>query len=822
MLAWRLLWRNWRSGEVKLLAVALVLSVTVVSTIALFTGSLERTMMAESSALLGGDRIVTSNRQPQPEWMQAASEREIRQTMAAHFGSMVFAGEEMHLASVKAVDTGYPLRGEIETSQVPFTMDESQIAPADGIPARGEAWVDSRILPLLNIELGDSLQVGEESFVATRVIIREPDGTSPFGLLGARVMINWADLPATRVIQPGSRVEYHWLLAADETPMSRFIEWLEPSLSEHENVLRVENAQRRLQGTLQTGRRFLVLAAMMGVLLAGVAIALASRQFADRHINQVALLKSLGARTSRVRVLYALQLLLLALVASVVGVLLGTLIQWFIAEAVARLYFVRMAPPGLLAYVLSVLSGPLCLLGFALPALWYLPKVPPIKVLRQEMAVPASAVSAQVLMALGVLLLLVSLFSRDLWLGLSVVVALGAVALLAIGLALGLLASGRRLGSQAGSYWRLALGSIQRRKSASVVQVVVFATAVMLLLTLTIVRTSLIDEWQVKVPERAPNHFLINVPPEARADLVQLLEQNDLNQEQLYPMVRGRLTHINGNEKLEEGIEREVNLTWSEQLGPDNQIVAGDWWGNWQRTDLPGVSVEVEVAERLGLALGDTLTFSLGGLEARAEVASFRTLEWESMQPNFFFIFQPGALDDFSPMYMTSVYISPDQKGFINTLLREHPTIVVLELDRIIDQIRTIITQVSDGVQLVLLLVLVGGILVLIAAVTGSLASRKQEAGLLRALGSPGRLIVNSVWVEFAVLGLVAGVIAVVGAEVLLLSLQVWVFEVPVQPHYVYWVATPLAVAALVGALGAFSCRQVVTTSPARVLREAA
>ncbi|HEY7884651.1 MAG TPA: ABC transporter permease, partial [Cellvibrionaceae bacterium] len=294
MLAWRLLWRNWRSGEVKLLAVALLLSVTVVSAIALFTGALERTMMAQSAGLLGGDRIITSNREPLPEWMQGAAEREIEQTMVAHFGSMVFAGDEMHLASVKAVDEGYPLRGAVETSQIAFTMDESQIEKASQIPAPGEVWVDSRILPLLNIELGDTLQVGEKDFIATRVIIREPDGTSPFGLMGARIMLNWADLPATGVIQPGSRIEYHWLLAADEGPMERFVDWLEPSLSEHETILRVENAQRRLQGTLQTGRSFLVLAAIMGVLLSGVAIALAARQFAERHVNQVALLKSLG------------------------------------------------------------------------------------------------------------------------------------------------------------------------------------------------------------------------------------------------------------------------------------------------------------------------------------------------------------------------------------------------------------------------------------------------------------------------------------------------------------------------------------------------
>src|SRR5690606_27069695 len=273
--------------------------------------------------------------------------------------------------SVKAVDEGYPLRGAVETSQIAFTMDESQIEKAGQIPAPGEVWVDSRILPLLNIELGERLQVSEEDFIDTRVIIREPDGTSPFGLMGARIMLNWADLPDTGVIQSSCRIEYHWLLVADECPIERFINWMESSLSEYETLVRVENAQRRLQGTLQTGRSFLVLAAIMGVLLSGVAIALAARQFAERHINQVALLKSLGTRSYKVRQIYVLQLTFLALVASVLSVILGSAIQYFIAEAVARLYFVRMAPPGLLPYVLSLLAGPLCLLGFALPALWY-------------------------------------------------------------------------------------------------------------------------------------------------------------------------------------------------------------------------------------------------------------------------------------------------------------------------------------------------------------------------------------------------------------------------------------------------------------------
>ncbi len=359
-------------------------------------------------------------------------------------------------------------------------------------------------------------------------------------------------------------------------------------------------------------------------------------------------------------------------------------------------------------------------------------------------------------------------------------------------------------------------------------QIVVFATAIMLLLTLTIVRTSLLDDWQGQLPPRAPNHFLVNIPPHEVAEVQALLDARHLTREPLYPMVRGRLTHINDVElgkaavKEEEVFNREANLTWTEQLASDNKIVEGEWWDAWQsRTGLPGVSVEAELARNAGLKLGDKLSFSLGGLQLDAEIASLRTLDWRSMHPNFYFIFAPGSLDAYSPTFITSLYLPPEEKVFLNELLRQYPTLLVIELDRVIGQIRTIVNQVSDGVQLVLWLTLAAGALVLIAAVTSSIDSRKQEVGLLRALGSPQRLMLGSVWLEFSLLGLLAGILAVFGAEALLASLQHWVLETPIKPHFRYWIIGPAASAALIGLLGFISCRSVVNTPPAVVLREA-
>lgn len=829
MLALQLLWRNWRSGEVKLLAAALMLAVAVVSGIAIFTERLERTLVQESNMLLGADLIVRGSQPHAPEWSAQAAERGIAQTTAVLFSSMVFAGDHMHLASVKAVADAYPLRGQFDISTVPFASAPDQIMKADGIPVPGEVWVDSRLLPLLHIELGDSLAVGELELKVTQVIIREPDSASPFSFMGARVLMNMADLDQTQVVQPGSRVQYQWLLAADNNALASFAEWLEPQLSQHERLVDVESDQRGLGRTLETGRSFLLLAAVIGVLLAGVAIALAARQFSSHHVDQVALMKSFGVSAQRIRQLYLTQLLLLAVLASAAGLLIGEFIQRLVAASLQEVYQIALGAASIYPYAISFISGLVCLIFFALPSLWFLPGVPPLKILRRELKVNATQLWIQIALAFLAVLLLVILFSQNFLLAVSVIGALSGVLVITAGLALGLLQLARRITTSAGSIWRLALANLQRRREQTLVQIVVFATAIMLLLTLTIVRTSLIDEWQLQLPDDAPNHFLVNIPPHDVEPVQQMLDEKQLEREQLYPMVRGRLIAINGSEPTEEqkatrGVfNREANLTWTDTLAGDNQIVAGAWWDTWQRTEesLPGVSVEIELAQEAGLAIGDKLTFSLGGLILEAEIASFRSLDWRSMKPNFFFIFEPGALDNYSPTYITSLYLPLTQKSFINELLRRYPTMLVIELDRIIDQIRTIVTQVSNGVLLVLWLTLAGGCLVLIAAVTSSIDSRKQESGLLRALGSPKRLMIGSVWAEFSILGLLSGVIAVMGAEILLVSLQYWVLETPIRPHYIFWLIGPVAGALFVGALGALSCRSVVNTPPAVVLREA-
>lgn len=825
----RFLWRNWRSGEVKILAISLALAVTVVSAIAIFANRMDLTLARQSNSYLAADRVVEGRFSIPDEWLQSDETQFLEQTQIAEFSSMVYAGKDqqkMHLSSVKAVGTGYPLRGNLEVSDKPFAVG-ADITKATGTPPEGEVWVDSRLLPLLNLSLGDELTIGNKNFSVSRVVIREPDAGNGFRVLGPRVMINLADLPATGVILPGSRITYRWLLAGEENELKAFESWLEPKLGDHHRLLSLQDAQQNIGSALKRGGHFLMLAAMIGVLLAGVAISIASQQFAQRHTDQVALMKSLGASASQVRLIYLSQLTFLALLASLVGISLGEMLQRIIATSISSFFTIELLPASASIYFIGVATGLVCLLSFALPPLWYLPSISPLKVIRRELTISSVSLWNRGLIGLLALVCLIWAHSGDGKLTFSMVIGLFVITLSTGLLAFLLLSLGQQVGSKSGSVWRLALANLRRYQRQTVTQIIVFSTAFMLLAVLLIVRTSLIDQWRLQLPEDTPNHFVLNIAPHQKSDIESIFKQNQFKTSPMYPMVLGRLkaknsiTYEEKDRNLSNALRRELNLSWAKDLAPDNRIVQGQWWDEWQGKGL-GVSVEQDTAEELNINVGDELEFSLGGLELRATVASIRTLDWNAMTPNFYFLFSPGALDLYSPNYLTSLYIPTAQKLFINELLRQYPTIVVLEVDRIIERIQTIVRQVSYAIELVLWLVMAGGVLVLVAAVNASMGSRMQEVGLLRALGSGKRLILGGLCLEFSILGICAGLLAVLGTEGLLFSLQYFVFDQQVSPHYFLWLSLPPVAALLIGLLGVAACRKVIKAPPASVLREVA
>ncbi len=830
MMALKLLWRSWRGGQLGLIFGSLVMAVVVVTSVALLADRVERALVKESSHFLAADAQVRSSREIPSQWLAEAHEQGVMTAEMALFASMVYSGDYNHLASVKAVQDNYPLRGVLTLSETPFATDPEQFQQVDHGPPPGEAWVDSRLLPLLNMNLGDRLDVGEVSLRATRVIVEEPDRGGSFSLFGARVLMNWTDLAASGVIQPGSRVNYRLLLAAGDDDLADYLSWLEPQLAVHDRLLSPDEAQAGLTDTLAQGRRFLLLAGSLGVVLAGIALALASRHFAVGQTATVALLKSWGVSARRVRALYWQQTLWLGLVGSLLGLVLGWVIHEVLIVLVRELLPVNLPAPGWRPWLTGLATGLLCLLGFALPALWHLPALSPLVVLRRD--VPVQLVGAMRRLLIGVVVVAAMLlwYSQSLAMTMAVLGGLALTAATVMGPGWLLLRLLRHLGNRAGNVWRLALGNLWRRRVQSLVLLAGFVSAMAILMTLVMIRTSLLEEWRWQLAEDAPNHFLVNVAPHELAGVEKLLADNQLQSVGWYAMVRGRITLIDGQPPSEElvdsneALRRELNLSWSSQLPEGNVVEWGAWWdqlGDFSGRygeDVAPVSIEQDLAEEIGVTLGSRLTFNVGGLTFEGLITSIRSLNWDTMTPNFYILFPEGYLEKFPRIFMTSLYLPPEQKPFVNELLKAYPTVLVIELDMVIDRIRTMVSQVTHGLELMTLLILGCGVLVMLAAVKLSMDERLQESAILRTLGSTGRRILAVQSLEFGTLGALSGLLAASGAELALFLLQQRMFEASFRLHPELWLAGPLLGALLVGALGVAYTRQSVTRPPLQVL----
>jgi putative ABC transport system permease protein len=828
--------RTWRGGELGLILWSLILAVAVVTSVSLLAERIEKALTQESSSFLAADLVVRSSKEAPSEWLEEAARLNVSTAKIMGFASIVFFGDELHLASIKAVQDNYPLRGEIKRSTTPFTRDPNLIESVSYGPSKGEAWVDARLLPLLSIQLGDVIELGDITLKVSQILVEEPDGSS-YSFFGARVLMNYADIPASGVVQPGSRVTYRYLMAAnDPRDFTDYRAWLEPQLDVHDRLITPDEAQASIADTMDKGRRFLLLAGSIGVVLASIALALASHHFASGQTKTVALLKSWGIPASRVRRLYFQQSLWMGLFGSLVGLVIGFLFHHLLLAIVREWLPIELPSAGLRPWITGLATGLLCLVGFTLPALWHLPSQSPLAVLRQDIIVKPLSSAVRVILGVTAIAGLLFWYSNNVYLTLAILVGFGATALASVVAGFALLRLAMNYGQRMGSIWRLALANLWRRRSQSLIQMVGFSGAIALLMIMVVVRTSLIDQWQFQLAEDAPNHFLVNVAPYELEGVRQLVDDNQLETEGWYAMVRGRMTEINDQLITEdqkdshESFRRELNLSWTTELPEGNKIAKGQWWDadmlsdfntktNAQGQRIAPVSLEDELAGELGLELGDRITFSVGGLVFDAEIIGTRTLNWDNMTPNFYFLFPEGMLEEYPRTSMTSLYIPPEKKLLVNDILRGFPTVQVIELDKIIDRIRTIVSQVTRGLEVMTLLILGCGILVMFSAVSLSMSERLQESAILRTLGSSRRLILGIQAIEFTTLGVMAGLLASAGAELSVAMLQRFMFDLPFSMHLWLWYTGPILGGLMVGLLGVGYSRRVVVQPPLEVLR---
>lgn len=828
-LALKLLWRDWRSGELTLLLASLVVAVATVTTITLFVDRLQQALVQESSQFLAADRVISGRFELDPEFLEQAEQFNLEHATTLSFLSMVFSEDRAQFSSVKAVTDNYPLRGNLIISDKAFEFGEVVTRG----PAPGEVWLESRLLPSLDVNPGEMLDIGVTSLNVEKALIKEPDRGGGFNSVGPRVMMHMDDVAATEVVQPGSRLSYRYLFRGSEDDLTAYSEWAKPNLPEGFRMFGVKEGTEGIGNALDRAERFLLLGGLLGVVLAGIAIALAAQRYSLRHYDHVAILKTLGATPNGIDGLFLTIFITLGIVATLFGSLVGYGTQLGVVAILQPYIPIELPDPGMEPILLGLITGFVCLLSFALPPLIRLRGIEPVRVIRRD--IESANVTDRLAYGCGVAgtLGLMWWYSKDLYL--TAMIFTGATAaIIVLGLvAYSMLKSGRLLGMQAGSVWRLALAGMQRRGQENTVQILVFSLAIMLLLILFLVRTALIDEWQTQIPENAPNHFAINIAPEDVAPIQQKLESNNIAAQPLYPMIQGRISAVNGQasrdyDRENSAPEEEVdaprsssnrNLTYASKLPPDNQILSGDWWPT-DYVGKPLVSLERELALRNKLKVGDELTFQIQGRELVTEIANIRSVAWDNMQPNFYIIFSPDALEDFPSTFMTSFYLDRSEKIFLNDLLRSFPTMTVLEVDAIIAQIKAIIEQVTLAIELVLALILISGGMVLLASIQASMDERFKQHAILRTLGAGRKLVMGSLVVEFCALGFFAGLLATFGSEITVYALETEIFELDYQMNPVLWVLGPTVGLLLIGSVGTLATLKVVRTPPTIVLRE--
>jgi len=871
-LAVRLLKRDWYGGELRLLSLALVMSVTSVTGIALFTDRLGKALLLESANMLAADRIVSGRGILPIEVLEEGQSRGLRTAETLSFISMAFSESGNLLVAAKAVTDNYPLRGDVIIADAPFVRG----SPIQSGPPRGEVWLESRALPALGIEVGDSVSVGEAELNVSKIIITEPD-RSGGGLVdnaGPRLMLHMDDVETTNVVQLGSRISYRYLFAHDDLELlDEFEGWFRAREEWRGRyyIRDIRDESEEVSEALERAESFLLLGSLFAVLLAGVAIALTAKRYSERHYDYVAILKTLGCTSAQISLIYLAIQLMLAVIAVLVGCVLGYLVHQGIFRLLQSVLLFTLPPAGFQPYVIGSLTAFVCLLAFALPPLLALRETPPLRVLRKD--ITQQKISAYVPYLFGVLgtIFLIYWYSEDLFLSSVLIGAVAAIALFLSIVSYLFLRSSGSVGMKAGSAWLLAMTAARRRRKQNVLQVMVFSVTIMSLLILTLVRTDLIEEWQAQLPQNTPNHFMMNITQGQIAGIQNFFAENGVESNAFYSLTSARVNRVNGNlpnpsnndedslgggtltentrlgdADLDEAIGfnespqsdapplqngqqtssggRRVRgqlsrrqVTWSEELPKDNLITSGTWWGV---DPQPGyVSIEEEYADWLDLELGDRIEFEVNRQVVTAEVSNFRSVRWDNMQPNFFIIFSPGTIDHLGATFLSTALMEREQKVLLNDLIRLFPTMVIIEIDALIEQIQTIIAQVTSAVELISILVLICGGLVLLSCVNASLDERFHENAILRTLGAGKKLILTSLLIEFASIGFVAGLIATIGAEVSLYYLQEQVFQQEFSLHYWVWAAGPLLGMLIIAGLGINSTRRVVQTSPLAVLR---
>lgn len=825
IIAWRMLARDWRAGELKLLALALVVAVASVTSVSFFADRVREALLRDAHQLLGGDLLVRAHHPLDPAFTNEAKRRGLAVSSRISFISMSRRGEVAQLTGVKAVTEGYPLRGKMRIAPALNTPD----AEARGVPPPGNVWVDERLASALNVRVGGEIELGAANFVVAAILTLEPDRGVSFFNLAPRLIMNEADLPKTGLVQVGSHLHYGLLFAGEREALKDYERWAEPRLGRGERIQSLESARPEIRVGLERAQHLLGLTALLAAMLAAVAIGLATRRYTRRHLDNYAVMRCLGASERQLFALFAWEFIAVGVMAAGVGCALGFATQQLLSGGLTEFVALKLPPPTWIPAAQGVLLAFVLLLGFALPPLMQLKDVPALMVLRRDIGRPRERQLASYAGGFAALTALILWQAGDAKLGAYVLGGFAGAGLAFAALSYGGLRLLAAAGALGGVAWRYGLANLRRRAGASTVQILALALGLTAILLLTVTRADLLSAWRAKTPPDAPNRFILNIQPQQRAPLVRFFEDHGLPKLTIYPMVRGRLVAINGKEVSPENydelrtkrlVEREFNLSFMDDLPSYNEISAGRWFTQADRAG-GAFSVEEGIARTLGIKVGDRLRWSVGGRLFAAPVTSIRRLDWDSMQVNFFVIATPPLLERYPTSYVTSFHLPGPSAHAMNNLAQMFPNLTIVDMSIILRQVLGVLERVVQAVQVVFLFALAAGLLVLYAALLATEDERVREAALLRALGASRAQVTAAQRTEFVAIGLTAGILSAAGAAAIGALIAERVLHLPYTPSLWLWLWGPALGAACVVVNAFVGARAALSRPPVTALREA-
>jgi len=814
--------RDWRAGELKLIASSIVIAVASLSTVNFFTDRVQQATEIQATQLLAADLVVLSSLPIPQTLIEDANTAGLINTRTTSFRSMVVADKKIKMAEVKAVENGYPIRGSLRTSNTLFGAEEIPVA----LPLPGKIWVDARLLQNLDVSLGESIKLGESQFEISKILNYEPDRGGDIFSIAPRLLMNAEDVEATGLILPGSRVQYRLLLGGQNDAISKFRLQIEKN-QENLRVQGIRDARPELKSALERAEQFLGLAALVSIALAGLAVAMSAQRYASRHFDTCAIMRCLGAEQGTITRIFFTQLMLLSLLSSLIGVTIAYFAQQGLSSLMTGLTNDSLPSASLMPVFIGLVAGITTALGFALPQLLRLREVSPLRVIRRDLSpLPLSGFYSYAI-AIVALALLTPWQSGNAKLTLITFAGLLVTALLLTIFAKLLIHFLNRFRSRVGVAWRYGLSNVARRANLSLAQILGIGLGIMIMLLLTLIRTDLLESWSNRLPEGTPNYFLINIQPDEVDRLRVFLEERATLSAELYPMIRGRLIAINDktisardyeDQRAQRLVTREFNLSIAENIQVDNELVAGLWWSASETEAL--FSVEEGIAETLGIELNDILRYSIGGREVSGRVANLRSVEWDSFKVNFFVSANPGTLDDFPATFITSFFLEKNDRQLLNELIKSFPSVTVFDIEALLSQVRIIMEQVIKTVEFVFGFTLLAGIIVMLAALQTTHDERSYESALLSSLGANRKQIVASLSAEFMTLGLIAGVLAAFSATAVELVLAKFVLKIDVSVNPWVWVIAPLICTLIIVIAGLVGTRKALDSPPILVLRK--